>query len=159
MAIVDNIFTRQQTSFFKSHIPFEIPVNTFSTNKISDMVYINYDIPNERIIINQVYGVEEPFTFDIIIKNLTINIPLEIEIKSEDYFLISKENIFIIDPLIEEKVSVEVNNTFINNLLINSSNNTDLIIKVKNTISELAFIPLQNSKPTRLLFNPEIFVE
>jgi hypothetical protein len=159
MAIVNNKFTRQQTDFFKSHTPFEIPVNTFSSNKISDMVYINYEIPNERIIINQVYGVEEPFTFDIIIKNLTINIPLEIEIKSEEYFLISRENIFIIEPLVEEKVSVEVNNTFINTLLINSSNNTDLIINVKNTISDLAFIPLQDSRPTRLLFNPEISVE
>jgi hypothetical protein len=159
MAIVDNKFTRQQTSFFKSHTPFEIPANTFSTNKISDMVYINYEIPTERIIINQVYGTEELFTFDIIIKNLTTNIPLEIEIKNEEYFLISRENIFIIEPLVEEKVSVEVNNTFINNLLINSSNNTDLIINVKNTISDLAFIPLQDSRPTRLLFNPEISVE
>jgi hypothetical protein len=165
MAVVNNKFTRT-TDFFKSHLPFQSPTGTFPTNKLSDMVFINYVVPSEPIKINQIYGANLPFEFIIVIENKTTNISLEFELIYEKHFKISTPNKFVIVPRTQQDVPVSVDNSYINTLSTTPINKTNFKILVKNLSSELAYIPIEvtrspseNIRLSRKSFDSEITVD
>jgi hypothetical protein len=157
MAIVNNRFT-SSTNFFDSHTPFQIPTGTFATNKLSDMVFIDYIVPDVPVKINQIFGAPTNFQFNIFIKNKTINISLDFEIIYEKYFNISSPTKFVISPTNQRVISVSVDNSYINTLSITPVNKTNFKVLVKNTSSNLAYVLLADEQLSRKSFNSEINV-
>jgi hypothetical protein len=157
MAVVNNRFTRS-TNFFDSHTPFEIPANTFATNNLSDMVFIDYIVPDLPIKINQTYGVENVFQFIVFIRNRTINISLDFEILHQKHFNISSPKRFTLAPTNQQSISVRVDNTYINTLATTPINKTNFKFLIKNMSSELAYIPISDQQLSRKLFDSEITV-
>jgi hypothetical protein len=157
MAVAINRFT-STTDFYKSHIPFQAPTGTFSTNKLSDMVFIDYNVPSEPIKINQTYGAEFPLEFTVIVKNETINISLEFEVIHEKYFSISTPTKFVINPLNQQNILVTVDNSYINTLSTTPINKTNFKILVKNLSSQLAYVPFEDIRLPRKSFGREITV-
>jgi hypothetical protein len=157
MAVAVNQFT-DNTDFYKSHFPFEIPVGLTPTNKLSDMVSIDYVVPSQPIKINQTYGNGTALEFTIIVKNITTNILLEFEIVHENYFSISTPKKFVVGSLNQRSILVTTNNSYINTLTTSIINLTNFKILVKNLSSELAYVPLENVRLPRKSFDSEITV-
>jgi hypothetical protein len=157
MAVVTNRFT-SAIDFYKSHIPFQVPTGTFSTNKLSDMVFIDYNVPSSPIKINQTYGAEFPLEFTVIVKNETINISLEFEIVHEKYFNISTSKKFVVNPLNQQNILVTVDNSYVNTLSTAPINKTNFKILVKNLSSQLAYVPFEDIRLPRKSFDREITV-
>jgi hypothetical protein len=158
MAVITNRFT-STTNFFKSHLPFQAPIGTSPTNKLSDMVFINYIVPSEPIKINQIYGTEFPFEFIVVIENKTINISLEFELIYEKHFNISTSKKFVIAPQAQRNISVTVDNSYINTLSTTPINKTNFKVLVKNLSSELAYVPFEDTRLPRKSFDSEITVD
>jgi hypothetical protein len=159
MAIVLNKFTVESNTLFKSHEPFNIPPGTFATNRISEMVSVNYVTPVLPVKINQIYGASTAINFDILIKNLTINVPMEIEIRHTDFFIISTARKFIVAPRQERQISVTGNNTFINGITTQPINRDNFKVLIKNTTQDIAYIPTNVTRYTPIEFPFELTVD
>lgn len=159
MAIVLNKFTSDTNPLFNSHEPFNVPADTFATNTINEMVSVNYVTPVLPVKVNQVYGAENVFKFDILIKNLTINIPMEVEVQHTDFLNISTGKQFVIAPTQERQISVTGNNTLINATTSSVNIRQNFKVIIKNTTQEIAYIPVNTIRYTPVEFPFELIVD
>lgn len=158
MGIVTNTLNATNTPFFKSHVPYNIPQGTSTSYQLSDLIFINYAIPNVPVKINQMFGAESSFRFTVSMRNLTSNILLEVEIITGNFFKVFENNRFQLPPNSQKSMEVEVDNSYINTLASIPISQTDFKIKVKNLTQELPIlVPI--SLPTKTYFSQEITVD
>lgn len=158
MPIRDNTFSEETTNFYKSHFPFVIPSETFATNDLKKMLFINYSIPEESVKINQIFGAEEFLNFTVTIRNVTINIPLEIQIIPSNFFNISVNNLFTLVPGAPITLEVTGNNSYINSQ-VQPLIQAHFKILAKNLSNEVAYIPTNLASVPQITFPSQIVIQ
>jgi hypothetical protein len=139
MAITENRLTTSNTRFFKSFVPFQLPVNTIATNNIGDMISINYGRNADASTIRQDIGAESSFVMDLKIKNITTNTELEIDILTDNLFTVSEPK-FKLTPGVTRTVFIRSNNDYINEQTDDLIKNTNIKVIVKNITNNLSYI-------------------
>jgi hypothetical protein len=97
MAIISNTFT-ENTPYFSSHIPLALKADEQLVTLIDEMVSYSV-IPAEiETVVNQPFGAENFYTFSILIRNVTKNVNLQIELLTGEQLFKSSENNFELAP-------------------------------------------------------------
>jgi hypothetical protein len=138
MAIIENKLNIA-TPFYKSFVPFRKPEGTIATNNIFDMVSVNYIQSEKDIIINQTFGAEEVYSFVIIIKNITNNAKLSVQLNNDNFFIVEEKN-FILEPNETKNITITANNLHINEQSDKLFQKSNIKIIVKNITNELTYI-------------------
>jgi hypothetical protein len=139
MPIVENTLTNTNTKFYNSFVPYREPTNTRATDKVSDMISVNYIRNLEATAIEYYMGAESIFSMDLQIKNITTNTTLEITVFSTEFFTVADSK-FILEPGITKTVFLQTNNKFINEQVDKFLQNLNVKIQVKNLTNNLTFI-------------------
>lgn len=112
MIIKNNEFTKLNTSYFKSFTPFSIDNGLEATDQIASMVSYNIVPTLNGVVVDQSIAANDSYEFILSVKNLTTNVLLDIELESEDYFIITPKQ-FVLSPEQVQNVNVSINNRFV----------------------------------------------
>lgn len=158
MAIRANTFNTTSTQFFSSFSPFVAPAGTFATSDIKKMIFVNYIIPTQPVRINQTFGAETVLNFTVIIRNVTINVPLEIEISHSNLFNISGSKLFNLPSRGTANIQVTGNNLVIN-AQVQSLIQAHFKISAKNLSNEVAYISTDLASAPQTRFSNQIVIQ
>lgn len=112
-AIVPNSFTRQNTEYFLGFTSYNTPPDGEATDRIQQMVSYSLNplrIPTE---IDQVFGARDVYSFEVMVKNMTKNVILEVRFDHDKYWSVDPGFIDL-GPDETKKVTISVNNSAIN---------------------------------------------
>lgn len=158
MAIIQNTFNTTDTQFYSSHSPFTIPAGTSATSDLKNMVIINYIVPPRPIKVNQIFGAETFLNFTVFIRNVTVNVPLQVEISHSKFFNISTNKNINLSP--RDTINIDVTG---DNLYINSQGqsfiSTNFSILVKNLSNDIAYISPELAATSRIAFPEQITIQ
>jgi hypothetical protein len=138
MAIIENMLN-VATPFYKSFVPFRQPQGTIATNNIFDMISVNYIQPEKNIVIDQMFGAEEVYSFIVRIKNITNNTRLRIQFDNDTFFIIEEKN-FTLRAGETKNITITANNLHINEQVDNLVSRSNIKIIVKNITNELTYV-------------------
>lgn len=105
------------TPFLQSYQPYQIPANTQLAETVENM--ISYDIVANGAPTNFTYliGAENSYSFSIVLKNITTNAVLDVEIRQDkEIFTVLTERIFELSPGQTVRIDLEINKPYLNSI-------------------------------------------
>lgn len=116
------------TPFFKSFVPTGVP------NAITDvrqMIAYSIQAPGTPVVINYFSGAQEQYEFEISVQNITQNATLRVTASTGTGFVVTPNQI-VLQPRQIEKIQVQLNNTELNNIVLDTSIQTSITLTVQN---------------------------
>jgi hypothetical protein len=132
MTIIRNTFT-QDTAYFSSHIPLTLGSDEELVTALGEMISYSIIPASGGTVINQPFGAENLYSFNIRIKNLTKNVSLQIELITEELlFEVSRTGNFILRPAESRDLLIAIDEGRFNALGAESQINELLQMKIEN---------------------------
>jgi hypothetical protein len=103
------------TPFLQSYQPYEVPPNTQLAEVVENMISYDVFVNGNPVNLTYLIGAENTYLFSILLKNITTNVILDVEIQQDTpIFVINTRNVFSLAPGQIEQIDLELNKEYLN---------------------------------------------
>ncbi len=100
--------------YFQKYTPYPFPSGTVPVNNVSDMISYNVIVPDSEVGIAYNVGASGSFQYDYIIKNITKNTKLRVEVVPHAYFSASVSAPIILTPAQQQTITISLDKAKLN---------------------------------------------